>query len=170
MRCRACRARAAGSKTTSLFSEANENVSAYGLLTHRHTAEMEQALTKVAGEAVQVLFTPHLVPTTRGILATCYARPATTGLSTARLLEHYREFYADDPCVVVVDEPSGTKATYGANVAHVTVRFDARTETVVAIAAEDNLVKGASGQMIQAANLLLGLPETTGLPLLGIQP
>jgi N-acetyl-gamma-glutamyl-phosphate reductase len=157
-------------KTTSLFSEANENVSAYGLLTHRHTAEMEQALTKVAGAPVQVLFTPHLVPTTRGILATCYARPATTGLSSARLLEHYREFYADDPCVVVVDEPSGTKATYGANVAHVTVRFDARTETVVAIAAEDNLVKGASGQMIQAANLLLGLPETTGLPLVGIQP
>ena len=159
-----------GLKTTSLFSEANENVSAYGLLTHRHTAEMEQALTKVARQPVQVLFTPHLVPTTRGILATCYARPATTGLSTARLLEHYREFYANDPCVVVVDEPSGTKATYGANVAHVTVRFDARTETVVAIAAEDNLVKGASGQMIQAANLLLGLPETTGLPLLGIQP
>ncbi len=159
-----------GLKTTSLFSEANENVSAYGLLTHRHTAEMEQALTKAAGKPVQVLFTPHLVPTTRGILATCYARPATTGLSTARLLEHYREFYADDACVFVVDEPSGTKATYGANVAHVTVRFDARTETVVAIAAEDNLVKGASGQMIQAANLLLGIPETTGLPLLGIQP
>jgi N-acetyl-gamma-glutamyl-phosphate reductase len=159
-----------GLKTTSLFSEANENVTAYGLLTHRHTAEMEQALTKVAGQPVQVLFTPHLVPTTRGILATCYARPATTGLSTARLLEHYRDYYADDPCVVVVDEPSGTKATYGANVAHVTVRYDARTETVVAIAAEDNLVKGASGQMIQAANLVLGLPETTGLPLLGIQP
>jgi N-acetyl-gamma-glutamyl-phosphate reductase len=157
-------------KTTSLFSEANENVSAYGLLTHRHTAEMEQALTKAAGRPVEVLFTPHLVPTTRGILATCYARPATTGLSTARLLEHYRDFYADDACVVVVDEPSGTKATYGANVAHVTVRFDARTETVVAIAAEDNLVKGASGQMVQAANLLLGLPETTGLSLLGIQP
>src|SRR5205085_11728310 len=93
-----------GLKTTSLFSEANENVSAYGLLTHRHTAEMEQALTKVARRPVDVLFTPHLVPTTRGILATCYARPATTGLSSARLLEHYREFYADDPCVVVVDE------------------------------------------------------------------
>ncbi len=157
-------------KATSLFSEANENVSAYGLLTHRHTAEMEQALGKVAGAAVQVLFTPHLVPTTRGILATCYATPATTGLSTARLLEHYRDFYANDPCVIVVDEPSGTKATYGANVAHVTVRFDARTGTVVAIAAEDNLVKGAAGQMIQAANLLLGLPETTALPLVGIQP
>ena len=157
-------------KTTSLFSEANENVSAYGLLTHRHTAEMEQALGKVARQPVQVLFTPHLVPTTRGILATCYARPAVSGLSTARLLEHYREFYANDRCVFVVDEPSGTKATYGANVAHITVRFDARTDTVVAIAAEDNLVKGASGQMVQAANLLLGLPETTALPLVGIQP
>jgi N-acetyl-gamma-glutamyl-phosphate reductase len=159
-----------GLKATSLFAEANENVSAYGLLTHRHTAEMEQALSKVAQRPVDVLFTPHLVPTTRGILATCYARPAAPGLSTARLLEHYRDFYAGDPCVVVVDEPSGTKATYGANVVHVTVRFDERTDTVVAIAAEDNLVKGASGQMIQAANIVLGLPETTGLPLLGIQP
>ena len=92
-------------------------------------AEMEQALSKVARRPVDVLFTPHLVPTTRGILATCYARPAASGLSTARLLEHYRDFYADDPCVVVVDEPSGTKATYGANVVHVTVRFDERTDT-----------------------------------------
>jgi N-acetyl-gamma-glutamyl-phosphate reductase len=157
-------------KTTSLFSEANENVSAYGLLTHRHTAEMEQALSKVARRHVDVLFTPHLVPMTRGILATCYARPRASGLSTARLLEHYREFYVDCPCVVVVDEPSGTKATYGANVAHVTVRFDVRTDTVLAIAAEDNLVKGAAGQMIQAANVVLGLPETTGLPTLGVVP
>jgi N-acetyl-gamma-glutamyl-phosphate reductase len=73
-----------GLKTTSLFSEANENVSAYSLLTHRHTAEMEQALSKVAQRPVDVLFTPHLVPTTRGILATCYARPSARGLSTAR--------------------------------------------------------------------------------------
>jgi N-acetyl-gamma-glutamyl-phosphate reductase len=157
-------------KTTSLFSEANENVSAYGLLTHRHTAEMEQTLSHVARRSVEVLFTPHLVPATRGILATCYARPATSGLSTARLLEQYREFYAEDPCIVVADDPSGTKATYGANVVHVTVRFDVRTETVLAIAAEDNLTKGASGQAIQAANIVLGLPETTGLPLLGVLP
>src|SRR5262249_21419014 len=157
-----------GLKVTSLFAEANENVSAYSLLTHRHTAEMEQALSKVAQPSVDVLFTPHLVPTTRGILATCYARPSARGLSTARLLEHYRDFYANDPCVIVVDEPSGTRATYGANVVHVTARFDERTGTVIAIASEDNLVKGASGQMIQAANLLLGLPETTGLPLLGV--
>ena len=132
-------------KTTSLFSESNENVSAYGLLTHRHTAEMEQALSHVARGSVEVLFTPHLVPTTRGILATCYARPRTGGLSTVRLLEQYREFYANDPCVVVVDDPSGTKATYGANVVHVTVRFDARTDTVLAIAAEDNLDQGRVG-------------------------
>jgi N-acetyl-gamma-glutamyl-phosphate reductase len=157
-------------KSTSLFSEANENVSAYGLLTHRHTAEMEQALSKVAQANVDVLFTPHLVPTTRGILATCYARPRAGGLSTARLLEHYREFYANDPCVIVVDEPSGTKATYGANVVHVTVRYDGRTDTVVAIAAEDNLTKGAAGQMIQGANIVLGLPETTGLSLVGVAP
>jgi N-acetyl-gamma-glutamyl-phosphate reductase len=159
-----------GLKPTSLFSEANENVTAYGLLTHRHTAEMEQALSKVARRQVDVLFTPHLVPTTRGILATCYLRPSARGMSTARLLEHYRDFYATDPCVVVVDEPSGTKATYGANVVHVTARFDERTDTVIAIAAEDNLVKGASGQMIQAANVVLGLPETHGLSLLGVAP
>jgi N-acetyl-gamma-glutamyl-phosphate reductase len=157
-------------KPTSLFSEANENVSAYGLLTHRHTAEMEQALSKVAGVDVEVLFTPHLVPLTRGILATCYARPAVTGLSTARLLEEYRAFYAGEPFVVVVDDPSGTKATYGSNAVHVTARFDSRTGTVLAIAAEDNLVKGASGQAIQAANVVLGLPETTGLSPIGILP
>ena len=78
-----------------------------------------------------MLFTPHLVPTTRGILATCYAAPAAQRACRPRgLLEHYRDFYANDPCVVVVDEPSGTKATYGANVVHVTVRFDERTDTV----------------------------------------
>jgi N-acetyl-gamma-glutamyl-phosphate reductase len=157
-------------KVNSLFSEANENVSAYGLLTHRHTAEMEQALTHVAGAPVSVLFTPHLVPTTRGILATCYARPAATDLSTARLLDTMRAFYERDPFVIVVDEPSGTKATYGSNAVHVTARYDARTGSVLAIAALDNLVKGASGQMIQAANLLFDLPEETGLTALGVAP
>ncbi|MCU1430144.1 MAG: N-acetyl-gamma-glutamyl-phosphate reductase [Actinomycetia bacterium] len=159
-----------GLKTTSLFSEADENVSAYGLLTHRHTAEMEQALSHVAGSNVSVLFTPHLVPMTRGILATCYARPAVSGLSTAQLLDVMRDFYANEPFVFVVEEPSGTKATYGSNAVHVTARFDARTGSVLAIAALDNLVKGASGQMLQAANLLYGMPETTGLTSVGITP
>lgn len=157
-------------KITSHFSEVNENASAYGLLTHRHTAEMELALTHVAGTDVRVLFTPHLVPMTRGILATCYARPAHEGLTTKALLEQYRDYYEGEACVIVTDEPSGTRSTYGANTAHVTVRADERTGTVLAIAAIDNMVKGAAGQAVQNTNILLGLPETTGLPLVGLAP
>ena len=110
---------------------------------------------------MQVLFTPHLVPMTRGILATCYARPAVDTLSTAELLGRYREFYDGEPFVVVTDESPATKATLGSNTAHVSVRYDERTNTVLALGALDNLVKGASGQAIQCANLVLGLPETT---------
>lgn len=162
--------RGRGLSAPSLYSEANENVAAYGLLDHRHTSEMEMALSAVAGEAVTVLFTPHLAPMTRGILATCYARPAASGLSTASLLAAYREFYAAEPFVRVVDEPPPTKATTASNAVLVTVRFDERTGTVVAIAAEDNLVKGAAGQAIQNANLVLGFDETTGLDAVGIMP
>ncbi len=149
----------------------SDNVTAYGLLTHRHTAEMEQALGHVAGEPVQVLFTPHLVPMTRGILATCYARPVDGGsLSTDGLLAAYRDFYADEPFVHVTDGSPATKATLGSNAAHVTVRYDERTNTVLAIGALDNLVKGASGQALQNANLVLGLPETTALSTIGLMP
>ena len=167
--------RGRGLSTPSLYSEANENVAAYGLLTHRHTAEMELALGRLSpGGEAQVLFTPHLVPMTRGILATCYARPAPGGeaarLGTDGLLAHYRQFYAGEPFVAVLDQPPATKATAGSNSVHVTVRFDPRTNTVLAIAAEDNLVKGASGQALQNANLVLGLPETLGLPTIGLVP
>jgi N-acetyl-gamma-glutamyl-phosphate reductase len=156
--------------TPSLFSEANETVSAYSLLTHRHTGEIEYALGEVHGGPVSVLFTPHLVPMTRGLLATTYARPATTGLTTARLLDAFRDFYADEPFVTVLDDPPTTKATLGSNSAQVTVRYDDRTGTILALGALDNLVKGAAGQAVQAANLVLGLPETTALPTVGIMP
>jgi len=160
-----------GLKATSLFAEVSDNVNAYGLLNHRHTAEMELALAHVAAEPVQVLFTPHLVPMTRGILATCYARPvAGVSLSTEGLLAGYRDFYAAEPFVHVTDGSPSTKATMGSNAAHVTVRYDARTNTVLAIGALDNLVKGASGQALQNANLLLGLPETTALSTIGLMP
>lgn len=162
--------RGRGLSAPSLFSEANENASAYGLLNHRHTGEIEHACSQVSAESVQVLFTPHLVPMTRGILATCYARPASSGLSTTQLLETYREHYAAEPFVTVLDEPPQTKATLGSNACHTTVRFDGRTGTVLAIAAIDNLVKGASGQAIQALNAVLGLPETTGLSTVGLVP
>src|SRR5919206_421228 len=97
---------------------------AYGLLNHRHTAEMELGLGRVSPTGgAQVLFTPHLVPMTRGVLATCYARPAATGLSTESLLEHYRDFYAGEPFVAVLNEPPSTGATRAGNAVHVTVRF-----------------------------------------------
>jgi N-acetyl-gamma-glutamyl-phosphate reductase len=161
--------RGRGLSVGSLYSEANENVAAYGLLTHRHTAEMELGLSAVSPAGpVQVLFTPHLVPMTRGILATCYARPAAAGMTTAALVHRYRDFYAGETFVAVVDEPPSTKATLAGNAVHVTVRSDPRTGTVLAIAAEDNLVKGAAGQAIQNANLLLGLEESTGLSAAGM--
>jgi len=160
-----------GLKAASLFGEVSDNVNAYGLLTHRHTAEMELALTHVAGDPVQVLFTPHLVPMTRGILATCYARPvAGVRLSTDGLLAGYRDFYAGEPFVHVTDASPATKATLGSNAVHLTVRYDERTQTVLAVGALDNLVKGASGQALQNANLLLGLPETSALSTIGLMP
>ena len=103
---------------------------------------------------------------TRGILATCYARPTGSTDPLAVL----REFYADEPFVVVSDASPSTKATLGANTAHLTARYDERTGWVVVLAALDNLVKGASGQAVQCANLALGLPEATGLPTVGVYP
>jgi N-acetyl-gamma-glutamyl-phosphate reductase len=162
--------RGRGLAAPSLYSEANESVAPYGLLTHRHTGEMEWALGAASGADVQLLFTPHLVPMTRGLLATCHARPTSAGLSTGSLLERFRAFYADAPFVTVLDDPPVTKATLGSNAAHVTTRFDERTGSVLALCALDNLGKGASGQAIQCANLVLGLPEATGLPAVGIMP
>lgn len=159
-----------GVQLESQFSEVDASVRAYGLLTHRHTPEIELALGRVAGHPVQVLFTPHLVPMARGLLATCHARPAVSGLRTDRLLDAYRAFYAAEPFVVVRDDPPPTKAATAANTCHVTVRFDERTGLVLALGAIDNLGKGASGQAIQDANLLLGLPETTGLAVAGAWP
>ncbi len=154
-----------GLKESLHFGTVDEDFTAYGLLTHRHTPEMEQV---IGGE---VLFTPHLAPMTRGILATCYARPvAGTTPTTDSVLSVLREAYDAEPFVVVTEDPPSTKATRGSNVAHVTARVDARTGWVLTICALDNLVKGASGQAIQCANAALGLPEPTGLPMAGVSP
>ena len=123
---------------------------------------MEQNL-----DGAPVLFTPHLAPMNRGILATCYARP--TGVtSTDDLLQILADAYADEPFMVVSERPPSTKATLGSNSAHITARYDDRTDTVMAIAALDNLVKGASGGAIQCANIVAGLDQTAGLPLVGM--
>ncbi len=150
-------------KPNTTFCAVDEDFTAYGLLDHRHTPEMEQVL------GATVLFTPHLAPMNRGILATCYARPAAE-TTTEALLELMRDAYEDEPFVVVTEGSPSTKATLGSNCAVVTARYDERTGWVVALAAIDNLTKGASGAAVQCANLLLDLPETTGLPIAGVYP
>lgn len=156
-------------KATTSFCAVDEDFTAYGLLTHRHTPEIEQTLGRLAGGPVTVLFTPHLAPMNRGILATCYARP-TGDHDTEALLAVLHEAYDDEPFVVVTHGSPSTKATLGSNTAQVTVRRDPRTGWVLAIAAIDNLGKGASGQAVQCANLACGLEETTGLPEAGVYP
>ena len=148
---------------TNAFCTVDEDFVAYGLLDHRHTPEIEQNLS------AQVLFTPHLAPMNRGILATCYGRPAAD-LTSDAVLAVLRDAYADEPFVVVIDGSPSTKATLGSNTAHVTARYDQRTGTVIALCALDNLTKGASGGALQSANVALGLDETLGLPLVGVSP
>lgn len=161
-------------KPTNTLGFLGDNVTAYGLLTHRHTPEMEQAISEHAGltgdDAATVLFTPHLVPMNRGILATCYARPATDGVTTELLLETLGAAYADQPWMVVSEASPQTKSTLGANTVHLTARVDPRTGHVLVIGALDNLMKGAAGMAVQCANLALGLDETAGLPIVGVYP
>ena len=151
-------------KHGSLFCTVDEDFSAYGLVDHRHTPEIEQ----VTG--AQVLFTPHLAPMNRGILATCYAKPSSPGMTTAKLLATLARAYEDEPFVHVGQTSPSTKATLGTNAAHITARYDERTDHVIVICAIDNLCKGASGGAVQAANVAMGIPETTGLTAVGIYP
>jgi N-acetyl-gamma-glutamyl-phosphate reductase len=152
-------------KASTSFCTVDEDFVAYGLLDHRHTPEIEQNL------GAEVLFTPHLAPMNRGILATCYARPAgSEPLSTDALLGVLDKAYADEPFVAVISGSPSTKSTLGSNVAHVSARFDERTGYVVVLCAIDNLTKGASGGALQAANVALGLDETAGLPTVGMMP
>jgi N-acetyl-gamma-glutamyl-phosphate reductase len=145
------------------FGTANEDFTAYGLLDHRHTPEMEQSV------GATILFTPHLAPMTRGILATCYARPAG-GAAPEDVLGILSAAYEGEPFLVVSPALPSTKATWGSNAVHLTARYDDRTGYVLVLAALDNLVKGASGQAVQCANILLGLDETAGLTSIGVYP
>ena len=152
-------------KSTNSFCTVDEDFTAYGLLDHRHTPEIEQ----VTG--AQILFTPHLAPMNRGILATCYARPIdAANTSTASLLALLSRAYAREPFVAVRPASPSTKATLGSNSVHLSARFDQRTGYVVVLSAIDNLTKGAAGGAVQAANVALGLDETTGLSKVGMYP
>ena len=151
-------------KPNTTFCTVDEDFTAYGLLDHRHTPEME------IHSGASVLFTPHLAPMSRGILATCYCRPARQGLSPASVMDALHDAYAGEPFVVVSDRVPSTKATQGSNCAHLSARYDDRTSTVIVLSAIDNLVKGTAGQAIQCLNLMAGLGETTGLPVVGLTP
>ena len=161
-------------KPNTTFCAVDEDYTAYGLTDHRHTPEIEQSIATLADGTtvsdVSVLFTPHLAPMNRGILATCYARPVDGGLDTDGAMAILSDFYADEPFIVVDERSPSTKATLGSNAAHLTARVDPRTGLLLSICAIDNLVKGASGQAIQCANAVLGLDESTGLTTIGLYP
>lgn len=147
-----------------LYTEANENVQAYGLAGHRHTAEMEQELSFLAGAPVRVSFTPHLLPLNRGLFTTASVA-LTRSASTADLLALYRDFYAGEPFVRVFGEGERptTRGVVGSNYCDVTVVADARTGRATCVSAIDNLGKGGSANGVQNLNVLLALPERTGL-------
>ena len=152
------------------YSEANEDVAAYGLAGHRHKPEIAQELVRILdGAASRLSFTPHLVPMTRGILATCYA-PLRDGVSLADVTAAYRAAYADEPFVRLSGVSPHTKWTLGSNLCYVHAVLDEEARRLVVVSALDNLGKGAAGQAIQCANILCGLPETLGLPQEGVYP
>jgi N-acetyl-gamma-glutamyl-phosphate reductase len=147
-------------KLTTHFPECNESVSAYNVGQHRHTPEIEQALSDVAGQPVEVIFTPHLIPMDRGIFTTIYATPART-FTEAQLLDLYREYYAKSPFVRIRKDLPGTKDTSNTNFCDIALRVV--RGRIVILACEDNLVRGASGVAVQNFNRMYGFEETTGL-------
>ncbi len=158
------------------YSECNESTAAYALEGHRHLPEIKQELEMLAsGLTLMVTFVPHLVPMTRGILSSCYARLKDGKLARGsrakeELRQLFSEFYEGAPFVRVVDEPPQTKRAWGSNFCFIYPTIDLRTERLVIISCIDNLVKGGAGQAVQNMNLMLGLPETSGLEALAIYP
>jgi N-acetyl-gamma-glutamyl-phosphate reductase len=143
------------------YAEVNEDVAPYGLLHHVHVPELSQTIVRISGETPQgLVFTPHLCPMTRGILATVYLRGKA---STEQCINAARQFYADRPFVRVTELPPHTKWATGSNLAFVSYAADPARNLVIAMGAVDNLGKGAAGQAVQNANLMTGQPETAGL-------
>ncbi len=157
------------------FTEAVDDVSAYGLGGHRHLPEMTQELGALGRMTPSVTFVPHLVPMTRGILTTVYATASAGALGSgdegvAALRELYNDFYRDQPFVTIADAPPHTKHTWGSNHCLIYPTIAPDTGKVIVVSCLDNLVKGAAGQAVQAMNLMLGLPEVTGLQAPALYP
>jgi N-acetyl-gamma-glutamyl-phosphate reductase len=157
-----------GGGSTFGYAEVNEDVSAYNLFKHAHTPEMRKAISRMSGgQSASVIFSPHLIPMTRGILATCYARGV---VSTDQALRAAKEFYAEAAFVRVTDQLPHSKWAQGTNLAFVSYAADPEAETVVALGAIDNLGKGAAGQAVQNMNLMLGQAEQAGLDMVPMLP
>jgi len=159
-------------KTHLLLAEANNSIGPYGVARHRHTPEIEQVSTDLAGREVIVQFTPHLAPMTRGILSTVYATMRDPGLVREDLITIFSAFYRGSPWVKIL--PSNTypqtKWAYGTNLCYLGIEVDQRTGRVIVMSAIDNLMKGQAGQAVQCLNLMMGWPETLGLPQLSFYP
>jgi N-acetyl-gamma-glutamyl-phosphate reductase len=148
-----------------LFVECNESVRPYGIPKHRHLSEIEQELSLAAGTPVIIQFTPHLIPVNRGILTTLYLECSKPGLDISSITGQLAAAYGKEPFVRLLEGKAlpDTKNVVGTNVIEIACRLDPRTGRLLVISAEDNLVKGASGQAVQSMNLMCGFPETAGL-------
>lgn len=158
-------------KVESLFSEVNDDFKAYHIGKHRHTPEIEQTLSHIAGEPMTILFAPHLIPMDRGIESTIYCKPLRRW-STADLIKTYQQFYKKERFVKILLEgkwPS-TKQVRSTNYCHIGLMFEPRTDRIVISSVIDNLTKGASGQAMQSFNLMMGYPEAMGLDSIGMIP
>jgi N-acetyl-gamma-glutamyl-phosphate reductase len=161
---------------TAHYSEVNEDICAYSLEGHRHLPEIEQELkTLNPSVSASITFVPHLVPMTRGILSTCYARLRDDKLlkdakTEKKLSQLYRKFYKHAPFVQITTTPPHTKHVWGTNFCLIYPTVDSRTDRLIVISCLDNLVKGGAGQAVQNMNLMFNLPETTGLEALAIYP
>ena len=153
------------------YTEVNEGISPYGLAGHRHTPEMEQELSALAGKPVQVTFSPHLVPMTRGMLSTVYIN-LNESLSDEKLVEHYCNFYKDEPFVRVLNPGKFASSHHvlSSNFCDIGLKVDSRNQRLIITSTLDNLIKGASGQAIQNMNIMLGLDEKMGLTAPAIFP
>lgn len=152
-----------------LYGTVDESVRTYGVPRHRHTPEIAQGIVDLGGGAPRLTFAPHLVPMTRGLIATCYA-PLREGVTAAQVAEAYRVEYASEPFVRVTRSFPATKATLGSNWCLVHATVDDASGRLVAVGALDNLVKGAAGSAVQNMNAVLGYPEATGLGALPLWP
>jgi N-acetyl-gamma-glutamyl-phosphate reductase len=159
-------------KINLLLAEADNSLAAYGVASHRHTPEIEQICSELAGHEVTIQFTPHLIPMVRGILATVYATMRDPGLVRDDLITIYNAFYRNSPWVKICNSGTypQTKWACGSNNCYIGLEVDRRTGRVIVMSAIDNLIKGQAGQAIQCMNIMMNWDETLGLPKVGFYP